>query len=77
MKIEVWTKQHSRDVVNAKLIWVGELGCIPREGEYLSLYSGWASKRIETVTYHLDDNVVTIVVGPDYLDEYPEVTTNE
>lgn len=71
-EIEVWTKRHLGRGVEAKRIWKGELPAVPRIGESICLSGDWALETVLDVQYDLTDKTVTIQIGPDYTNEYPE-----
>ena len=78
MKVVVWCKQayllDKPDVhIKGKCVWKGKLSVVPHKGDYVTIYDGWGSQRVENVYFDLYDQTVVIEIGPDYGNEYPEV----
>ena len=68
-KVEIWCKQ-SMPVEGLK-VWEGTLPAVPRVGEYIEVFDGWAGSRVESVTYMIyDEGAVHITIGPDVSGEY-------
>lgn len=46
-------------------VWEGNLDCIPREGELISIFDGWGSFRVKRLTFDLPTNSVEIIIQAD------------
>lgn len=57
-------------MIDPVLVWEGALDAVPREGDFIEVFDGWASARVESVTWILSGGYVKIEIGPDTTGEY-------
>lgn len=78
MIVEIWTtrgtdprclRDPSKAVEPLKLQEV-DMPCIPRKGELLEIFDGWASEIVGEVWWDVESKRVTINVSPDYTGQY-------
>ena len=71
MKAEVWCKSTNTPKTIAPFTaWRGNLSCIPREGDWITLGEDYCSERVLDVHYDLMSDSVVIEIGPDFTGEY-------
>lgn len=75
MKVEIWSRKPAVTGARMKKVWTGNLPCIPRVGEFVTIKDGYADEEVLLVSYFLDQDSPSVIleIAPDTANEYREV----